>query len=73
MKKILNWLSREDLNLKNRWWHRLLSIVFIFSFVIFVAYNLITYSVSDIFRGDVGIQKWRKVEAMSEKKKNIIN
>ncbi|KKQ85065.1 MAG: hypothetical protein UT09_C0051G0003 [Parcubacteria group bacterium GW2011_GWF2_38_8] len=67
MKKILNWLSREDLNLKNRWWHRLLSIVFIFSFVIFVAYNLITYSVSDIFRGDVGIQKWRKVEAMSER------
>jgi hypothetical protein len=56
---------RKDLNLKDKWWHRLLSIVFIFSFVISVAYNLITYSVSDMFRGDVGIQKWRNVESLS--------
>ncbi len=58
---------RKDLNLKSHWWHRLLSIVFIFSFIIFVAYNLITYSVSDMFRGDVGIQKWNKADGLSER------
>ena len=66
-KNILNNFFRKDLNLKSHWWHRLLSIVFIFSFVIFVAYYLITYSVSDMFRGDVGIQKWRTIEALSER------
>ena len=38
-----------------------------FSFVIFVAYSLITYSVTDIFGGSIGIQKWSKVEALSER------
>ncbi len=58
---------RKDLNLKSYWWHRLLSVVFIFSFLVFVAYNLITYSVSDIFSGDVGIQKWSRVATLSER------
>ncbi|HBV58235.1 MAG TPA: hypothetical protein DEB73_03185 [Candidatus Magasanikbacteria bacterium] len=66
MKKInLTNFFRKDLNLKDKWWHRFLSIIFIFFFIIFTGYNLIAYSVSDIFRGDVGIQKWRNVELLS--------
>ncbi len=66
MKKILNWLSREDLNLKNRWWHRLLSIAFIFSFLVLIAYNIILYSASDMFRGG-DVQQWKKVGTLSER------
>jgi len=58
---------RKDLNLKSKWWHRLLSIVFIFSFIILVAYNIMLYSVSDIFRGDIGVQQWQKVATLSER------
>ncbi|MDD5721374.1 MAG: hypothetical protein PHT16_02925 [Candidatus Pacebacteria bacterium] len=67
MKKILNWLSREDLNLKNKWWHRLLSIIFIFSFILFFIYNLIVYSNSNLFKGDIGVQEWKKVATISER------
>lgn len=51
---------RKDLNLKSRWWHRLLSVVFIFSFLGLVAYSIILYSAFDMFRGGY-VQQWSKV------------
>lgn len=66
MKKYLRWLFREDLDLKNKWWHRLLSIAFIFSFVICVVFNVIIYSSSDMFRGGQ-VQQWKKVGTLSER------
>lgn len=57
---------RKDLNLENRWWHRLLSIVFISLFLIFIAYNVAIFSTADIFRGGQ-IQQWNKNGALSER------
>ena len=57
---------RKDLNLKNRWWHRFLFIFFILSFVVFTIYNIMLYSVSDMFRGG-SVQQWSKVDALSER------
>ena len=58
---------RKDLNLKNRWWHRLLSIVFIFSLFMFVICGI-----SDIFR-DRQVQQWKKAETLSERITSEIN
>jgi hypothetical protein len=42
MKKILSWLFREDLNLKSRWWHRFLFIVYILTFVYMIGLSIYT-------------------------------
>ncbi|MFH1858970.1 MAG: hypothetical protein ABIJ80_01760 [Patescibacteria group bacterium] len=57
---------RKDLNLKGRWWHRFLSIAFIFSFILLVGYNIIDFSVHDMFRGGQ-VQQWNKVGTLSER------
>ena len=44
-----------------------MSVIFFCLFVGFVSYNLIIYSVSDVFRGSVGVQKWKKVASLSER------
>ncbi len=58
--------SREDLNLKSKWWHRLLSIIFIVSFIYFVGYNIVDFSTHDMFRGGHA-QQWNKVATLSER------
>ncbi len=67
MKKITQWLFRDDLDLKSRWWHRLLTIIFYFSFGIFIIYHIALYSNSNIFRGEVGVQQWKEVSPLSER------
>ena len=63
------WISnflRKDLNLKDRWWHRLLCVVFIISFIVFLIYNIFYVVNNDIFRGD-GVQGWEKVTLLSNR------
>ncbi len=58
--------SREDLNLKSKWWHKLLSIVFVVQFIYFIGYNIVDFSTHDMFRGGHA-QQWNKVAALSER------
>jgi hypothetical protein len=59
-------LFREDLALKNKWWHRLLYILFIFAFIVCVISNIAIYSTSDIFTGGK-VQQWKQVATLSER------
>jgi len=63
---------RKDLNLKNRWWHRFLFVVFIFSIVLYTIYNLALYSTSDMFRGGKA-QQWEKVETLNDRLTSELN
>lgn len=67
MKKI-NWaiFFRKDLNLQDKWWHRLLSIIFILSFILFISFNIVDFSTHDIFRGGQ-VNQWKKVSSLSDR------
>lgn len=52
---------RKDLNLKNRWWHRLLFIIFIFSFLGISGYIIIDMLNSAEF------PRYKKVELLSDR------
>lgn len=65
-KNILDKIFRKDLNLKNKWWHRFLSVTFVFLFILFVGDNIIYFSVHDMFRGGQ-VQQWNKVGTLSER------
>mgnify|MGYP001594391235 FL=1 len=52
---------RTDLNLKNRWWHRFLSVVFIIAFVV-----VISFSISSMF-SDYELPKYTKVGMLSDR------
>jgi hypothetical protein len=54
---------REDLNLKSKWWHRLLSVLFILILVVSLVSSLVAYSSSDMFSGG-DVQQWKKVESL---------
>lgn len=41
MKKITKWLFREDLDLKSRWWHRFLKVLFILSVISLAIYAVV--------------------------------
>jgi len=62
MKKIFTWFLRKDLNLKNRWWHRLLSILFIISFLVFI-FNQITSNYNE----PLEVPQWKIVNTLSER------
>lgn len=57
---------RKDLNLENKWWHRLLSMLFFFLFIAAFAFSVISYSVDDIFRGG-HVNSWKKVDGLPER------
>lgn len=57
---------KQGLNLKDRWWHRLLSIIYIFSFIVFVVYNILYYGSHDMFEGGQ-TQQWEKAGSLSER------
>ncbi|MDD5179285.1 MAG: hypothetical protein PHY86_03395 [Candidatus Gracilibacteria bacterium] len=58
---LINNFFRKDLNLKNRWWHRLLFVVFITTFT-----SLVIVNAYDIL-GDGKFQQWKKVDALKER------
>lgn len=63
------WISnffRKDLNLKDKWWHRLFSVIFIISFIVFLIYNIFYVVTNDIFKGD-GVQEWEVVSSLSKR------
>jgi hypothetical protein len=74
MKKILNWLLRPDLNLKSKWWHRLLLVIYIVALI-----GVIIFTIS-IFLDSNQIPKYKKIGDLSERMtdqpqllKNIVN
>lgn len=62
MKKIFNWFSREDLDLKNKWWHRLFFVIFICSFLIFVGFQIA--SVDNLL---FSIPQWKQVNLLNDR------
>ncbi|HEV7702293.1 MAG TPA: hypothetical protein VGO63_02535 [Candidatus Paceibacterota bacterium] len=52
---------RKDLNLKSRWWHRFLSVIFIVAFIAVVG-----FSISSMF-GDYQLPKYTKVGMLSDR------
>lgn len=63
---ISSWLFRDDLDLTHKWWHKLLSAVFVILFIVYVVHNIVIYSKVDMFKGG-RVQQWKKVEALSER------
>jgi len=57
---------RKDLNLKNKWWHRFLSVVFVSLFILFTGYMVIDSISTDYFRGG-DVQQWKKTATLSER------
>jgi hypothetical protein len=64
MKKIKNWLYRKDINLSNRWWHRLLVVIFFISF--FVILFL-------IFKNDSNITQWKRNDQIEKRLTTKLN
>jgi hypothetical protein len=62
----LNNFFRKDLNLKSRWWHRLLMVFYAGLFALFTFYMLSVGFDMDIFRGG-DVQKWKNVSFLSER------
>jgi hypothetical protein len=46
MKKISNWLFRNDLELNKRWWHRLLKVIYLVIVAVFLIYGILDFSVT---------------------------
>lgn len=61
-------LKREELNLKSKWWHRLLVILFVCSFGLFFWYQIV--SVENLF---FPIPQWQKVNTLGERLDSKLN
>ncbi len=57
---------RKDLNLRNHWWHRLFSVVFICAFILAVLASIVSFSESDVFRGGA-VQQWEISNTIPER------
>jgi len=58
---------RKDLNLKNKWWHRLISILFVFLFFISVISAFVEY-----FDGN-GFAQWRQTNTLKDRISSDVN
>ena len=68
---MMNNFFRKELNLKKYWWHRLLFVAFVCSFVICISYNIMYHGAHDMFRGGQ-TQQWVQSNTLSERITNNI-
>ncbi|MEN9551647.1 MAG: hypothetical protein RI935_24 [Candidatus Parcubacteria bacterium] len=63
LQKIKNWIVRDDLDLSAKWWHRLLKVLFIISYLLVAFYflNLLANSYSSI------INRWVFADVLSSR------
>lgn len=66
MKKILSQLVNKNKVLSQYWFHRVFSILLIFTFIFIVGSSISTYSSSDLFRGGSS-QQWEEVGTLNDR------